>query len=140
MFKNWKESGVLVKDILRGVNQTVWGGVEGAEKTSVILKTSAAGIDSVVGVSHALEDLACQDYVCFALDVAGSTSSVAGIVLGNIPATKSLTVITGTVTVVCRGVRYICKRYGLHWGCHLATIYTIKGAKKSVQIVRHLVC
>jgi hypothetical protein len=127
----------LSYDILRGVNQTVWGGAEGAQKVATITKTSLAGTDAIVGVSHAMEDYICQDYICFTLDVIGSTSSAASIVLGNIPQTKSLTVVTGSITCVCRGVRYICKRYGLYWGCHVATVYTIKQGGK---IIRRCIC
>jgi len=140
MWKDTKESVVFVKDILRGVNQTVWGGAESSKKVATIVKTGLSGTDTIVGVSHAMEDYVCKDYICLTLDVIGSTSSAAGIVLGNIPQTKSLTVVTGSITCVCRGVRYICKRYGLYWGCHVATIYTIKGVKKGSKIIRQCIC
>ena len=116
-------------DILRGVNTTVWGGAEGAEKVSTIIKTGISGADTVVGVSHALEDFTCNDYVCGSLDVIGSVSSAVGIALGNIPSTKHLTVVTGSVTVACRCVRYYCKKYGTFWGC---TVATTQGIKKFV--------
>jgi hypothetical protein len=132
-----RESLVLLKDIFRGVNQTVWGGVEGTQKAATILKTSIAGTDTIVGVSHAMEDYLCQDYICFTLDVVGSTSSAAGIVLGNIPQTKSLTLVTGSITCICRGVRYICKNYGLYWGCHVATVWSVKQGSK---LVRRCIC
>ena len=117
-------------DILRGVNATVWGGVEGAAKVGVIVKTGLSGADVVIGTSHALEDFACNDKVCGALDVIGSVSSAVGIVVGNIPATKHLTVITGSVTVSCRSVRYYCKRYGTFWGC---TVAAGQGVKKAIK-------
>lgn len=107
-------------DIVRGINATVWGGVEGAEKTAKIVKTGLSGADVVIGTSHALEDAACQDYVCATIDVIGSVSSAAGMVLGNIPATKPYTVVTGSVTVACRTVRWYCKNYGTFWGCTVA--------------------
>lgn len=59
-------------------------------------------------------------------------SSAVGSVLGNIPSTKSLTFITGYVTVGCRSVRYYCKKYDtflLFWGC---TVATGEGIKKTV--------
>ena len=140
IINNSKESFVLVRDILRGINQTVWGGAEGTQKVATIVKTGASGTDAIVGVSHAMEDYACQDYICFTLDVIGSTASTAGIVLGNIPATKKFTAVTGSVTCVCRGVRYICKQYGLSWGCHVATVYTLKGAKKGADLIRRCIC
>ena len=125
MFKSVKESAVLTRDILRGVNQTVWGGAEGAKKVSTVVKTGLSGTDTIVGISHAIEDFSCQDYICFSLDCIGSASSATGIILGNIPATKPYTVVTSSITLTCRGVRYICKRFGLAWSCHLA-FYTIK--------------
>jgi len=67
-----------------------------------------------------LEDVACKDYVCGTLDVIGCVSSAAGIVLGNIPTTKNLTIVTGSVTVGCRVVRWYCKRYCTFWGCTVA--------------------
>jgi hypothetical protein len=121
--------GVTV-DILRGVNATVWGGVEGAEKVGKIVKTGLSGADVVIGTSHALEDFGCNDYVCCSLDIIGSVSSAVGLVLGNIPATKPLTFITGSVTLGCRSVRYYCKNYGTFWGCTVAAGQGIKEAVK----------
>ena len=117
-------------DILRGINTTVWGGVSGAEKVGQIVKTGVSGADVVIGTSHALEDLACNDYVCGSLDVIGSVSSAVGLVLGNIPATKHLTLVTGSVTIGCRSVRYYCKNYGTFWGCTVAAGQGIKTAVK----------
>ena len=75
-----------------------------------------SGADVVIGTSHALEDFHCGDVVCGSIDVLGSVSSAVDLVIGNIPATKSLTVITGSITVGCRTVRYYCKNYGTFWG------------------------
>ena len=36
-------------DILRGINATVWGGVEGAEKVGKAVKTGISGADVVIG-------------------------------------------------------------------------------------------
>lgn len=121
----------LTTDILRGLNETVWGGVEGVQKASTIAKTGLSGADAIIGVSHTLEDLACDDYVCAGLDIIGSASSTIGIVLGNIPATKSYTVVTGSVTVCCRSVRYYCKKYGTFWGC---TVAAGNGVKQLIKI------
>lgn len=137
--KDIKESAVLTKDILRGVNQTVWGGAEGAKKVSTSIKAGISGTDTIVGVSHAIEDFACKDYICFSLDCIGSTSSAAGIVLGNIPATKKLTTVTTAITITCRGVRYICKRYGLAWSCAVAYSGTKAGSKYLVKGTRYVI-
>jgi hypothetical protein len=119
-------------DILRGINATVWGGVEGAEKASKIITTGLTSADVVIGTSHAIEDIACQDAVCAALDIIGSISSTVGLVVGNLPATKGLTVITGSVTVACRTVRYYCKNYGTVWGC---TILAGQGIKAGTRFI-----
>ena len=111
-------------DILRGLNITVWG----AAKVGNIVKTGLSGADVVIGTSHALEDLACHDVVCTSLDVIGNVSTAVGLVIGNIPSTKHLTVITGSVTVCCRSVRYYCKQYGTFWGCTVAAGQGIKTA------------
>ena len=119
-------------DIVRGINATVWGGVEGADKVEKIIKTGVSGADFVIGTSHALEDLACNDYVCGSLDVIGSVSSAVGLVLGNIPSTKHLTLVTGSVTVGCRSIGYYCKKYGTFWGC---TVAAGQGIKESVKFI-----
>ena len=134
-----KESVGLTKDILRGVNQTVWGGAEGAEKVSTSIKAGISGTDTIVGISHAIEDFACKDYICFSLDCIGSTSNAAGIVLGNIPATKKLTTITTAITLTCRGVRYICKRYGLAWSCTVVYSGAKAGSKYAIKGTRYLI-
>lgn len=113
-------------DILRGVNATVWGSVESAEKVGTIVKTGVSGADIIIGTSHAIEDVTCQDYVCATLDIIGSVSTTVGLVIGNIPATKELTTITGSITVCCRTVRYYCKNYGTVWGCTIAAGQGIK--------------
>lgn len=117
-------------DILRGVNATVWGGVTEAEKVGKIVKTGLSGADVVIGTSHTIEDLACQDYVCTTFDIIGSVSSTVGLIIGNISGTKHLTYITGSVTVCCRSVRYYCKRYGTVWGCTVAAGQGIKEVVK----------
>ena len=117
-------------DILRGVNATLWGGVEEAEKVGKIVKTGISGADVVIGTSHALEDFGCNDYICGSLDVIGSVSSAVGLVLGNIPSTKHLTLVTGSVTIGCRSIRYYCKKYGTFWGC---TVATGQGIQKAVK-------
>ena len=117
-------------DILREVNASIWGVVEEAEKVGKIVKTGISGADVVIGTSHALKDFACNDYVCGSLDVVGSVSSTIGLVLGNIPGTRKFTVVTGSITVGCRSVRYYCKQYGSFWGCTIAAGQGIKEAIK----------
>jgi hypothetical protein len=121
---------MLSYDILRGVNSTIWGGVEGVEKTSTIIKSGLSLADITVGVSNGLEDLACGDTVCCALDIIASVSTSVGLVLGNIPNTKHLTTITGSITLGCRSVRYYCKNYGTYWGC---TVLAAEGIKETVK-------
>jgi hypothetical protein len=117
-------------DILRGINGTVWGGLEGAEKVGTIVKSGLSGADMVIGTSWVLEDFACNDYICGSINIIGCVSTAVGLVLGNIPATKPLTVITGSVTLGCRSVRYYCKNYGTFWGCTVAAGQGIKEAIK----------
>lgn len=117
-------------DILRGINATIWGGVEESQKVGKIIKTGISGADAVIGTSHALEDFGCHDYVCCTLDIVGSVSSAVGLILGNISNTKHLTLITGSVTLSCRSIRYYCKNYGTFWGCTVATGQGIKEVVK----------
>lgn len=121
---------VVTYDILRGANSIIWGGVEQAEKVGKIVKTGVSGADVIIGTSHALEDFGCNDTICGTIDIIGSVSSAVGLVLGNIPATKHLTVITGSVTIGCRSVRYYCKKYGTFWGCTVAAGQGVKEAIK----------
>ena len=60
----------------------------------------------------------------------GSVSSAVGLVVGNIPSTKSLTFITGSVTVGCRSIGYYWKQYGTVWRCTVAAGQGIKEARK----------
>jgi hypothetical protein len=123
-----RKIGETTYDILRAWNTTVWGGVEEAKKASRIVKGGLSGADALIGVSHFYEDAGCQDYVCATLDVIGSVSSSVGLILGNIESTRHLTVLTGSVTVGCRSVRYYCKKYGTFWGCSVAATQGIKEA------------
>jgi hypothetical protein len=125
-----KKIVVVTYDILRGVNATVWGGVKEAEKVGKIVKTGLSGADVVIGTSHALEDFSCNDFVCGSLDVIGCVSSAVGLVLGNNSSTRHLTVITGSITVGCRSVRFYCKKYGTFWGCTAAAGQGMKEAIK----------
>lgn len=132
-----KNTGEIFKttlDILNGVNNTVWGGVGEAKKVGEIVKTGISGADVVIGTSHTLEDLSCNDFVCASLDIVGSVSSAVGMILGNIPSTKakSYTKITGSITVGCRAIRYYCKNYGTYWGC---TVAAGQGIVKSFKII-----
>lgn len=44
------------------VNTTTWGGVKWVEKAEKIVNTGLSVAYVVIGISHVLEDLACQDY------------------------------------------------------------------------------
>ena len=128
------EIGKVTLDCLRGLNNTIWGGKEGIDKASAIVKTGLSGADAIIGVSHTLEDLECGDIVCASVDAIASISSVLGMVLGNIEKTKKLTRITGSITVCCRSVRYYCKNYGTYWGC-MASV-TQKSAESIGQVIK----
>jgi len=69
------------------------------KKVGKIFKTGASGADGVIGKSHALKDFTFDDKFCGALDIIGCVSSSAGLVLGNIPSIKLLTLVTSSVTV-----------------------------------------
>lgn len=75
--------------------------MEKVEKGGKIVKTGMYGADVIIGISHALED-----YICESLDVIASVSSLIGLIVGNIPATKQFTFITGSVTIGCKSIRY----------------------------------
>lgn len=106
------------------------GPVEEAQKVGKIVKSDLSSSDIVVGTSNALEGFGCNDYVCASLDVIGSVSSGVGLVLGNIPSTKHLTLVTDFVTVGSRSIRYYCKNYSTFWGCTIAAGQGIKEAVK----------
>ena len=46
----------VLYDILRGVNVTIWGGVQEAKKVGKIVKTGLSGADIVIRTNHAFED------------------------------------------------------------------------------------
>lgn len=121
----------LTNDILRGINATIWGGVEGAEKVGTAVKTGISGADVIIGTSHALEDFGCNDPVCGTIDIIGSLSSSLGLILARIPVTKKYTTYTTSVSICCRTVRFYCKNYGTYWGCTVAAVSTAKEAAKN---------
>nr|YP_009029081.1 hypothetical protein [Cylindrotheca closterium]AGY78404.1 hypothetical protein [Cylindrotheca closterium] len=125
------ETFQLTNDILRGINATVWGGVDGAEKVGTAVKTGISGADVIIGTSHALEDFACNDPVCGTIDVIGSLSSSLGLILARIPVTKKYTTYTTSVTICCRTVRFYCRNYGTYWGCTVAAVSAAKEAVKN---------
>lgn len=125
------ETFQLTNDILRGINATVWGGLEGAEKVGTAVKTGISGTDVIIGTSHALEDFSCNDPVCGTIDVIGSLSSSLGLILARIPVTKKYTTYTTSVTICCRTVRFYCKNYGTYWGCTVAAVSAAKEAVKN---------
>lgn len=124
------ETFQLTNDILRGINATVWGGVDGAEKVGTAVKTGISGADVIIGTSHALEDFSCKDPICGTIDVIGSLSSSLGLILARIPVTKKYTTYTTSVTICCRTVRFYCKNYGTYWGCTVAAVSAAKKAAK----------
>jgi hypothetical protein len=116
----FRKIGKATYDILRGTNATVWGGLESAEKVGKIAKTGLSGADAIIGLDLALKDCARGDYFSTTLDRIGSLSTVTGLVLGNILATKAYTFWTGLVTVCCRTLRGYCQKYRTFWGCTAA--------------------
>lgn len=54
VLKNTGEIFKTTLDILKGVNNTVWGGVREAKKVGEIIKTGISGADVVIGTSYTL--------------------------------------------------------------------------------------
>lgn len=60
----------LLYDIGRGINATIWEGLEGTKKVSTIVKSGLTSADIVIGGSHYMKDV----------DV--------GFIVGNFPSTN----------------------------------------------------
>lgn len=123
-----RETFQLTNDILRGINATIWGGIERAETASTAFKTEISGADVIIGTSHALEDFTCNDPVCGTIDVIGSLSTSLGLILARMLVTKKYITYTTSVTICCRTVRFYCKNYATYWGCTVAAISAAKEA------------
>ena len=67
----------------------------------------------VIGTSYALEYLTCQDYIYGTLDIVNNVVNSTGLVLQNILVTKHLILVTGSITVNYRYVRYYSKNYDI---------------------------
>ena len=82
-------------------------------KSEYNIKTNFSEANVIIRTSYVIKDFECSDsdIVCDSLDVAGSVLSAVSLVLGNIPATKHLTLVTGSFMVGCRSVRYYSKKY-----------------------------
>lgn len=89
-------------------------------------------LDTIVEIRHALENITCVDRVCATIDLLGSVSSALCIVIENISATKHFTVITNSVTVCYRLVRYYLNNYGKIWGC---AISATEGVKETLRFI-----
>ena len=50
------------------------GGVEVAEEVGKAVKTGISRADVLIGATHVIEDLACNDVVCSTVDVVGIVS------------------------------------------------------------------
>ena len=118
-------------DILRGINAKIYGGTV---KVGKIIKIGLTGSNVMIGTSDTLKDFVYQDYVCGSLDIIETVSSSVGLLLGNIPSTKHLTIVTGPVTIGYHSVRYYCKNYGIFSGCTVATGHGLRKALKPFYI------
>jgi hypothetical protein len=127
VFKTTNEILVLTRDIVKGLNATIWGGIENAEKVGKIVTTGLTGADIVVGTSHTLKDLAWKDYFCTTMDIIATISTAVGAYLGNHPDPN-----TKKLTVGARTIRWYCRKYGTFWGC---TAALTDGDKKSLHFI-----
>jgi hypothetical protein len=83
-------------------------------------------VDTILEVAFAVENFACNDYVWFVFDILESVSSSTGIILGNIPSTKTSTVSTVAITVMWRSFRLYYKNVGGFFHCVTAVGHGIK--------------
>ena len=120
----------IPSSILRNINAIVCSSLQEADTFGKVVKTGLSGADIAIGTSHAIQDFACNDKICGSIDIIGNISSAVGLALGNIPATQHLTLITGSVTIGCRSVRYYCKKYGTFWGC---SVIAGQGVKEIIK-------
>ena len=82
--------------------------------------TSVSARNAAVDISNAIEDYACSDYKCFALDTAATACDVAGAIVAFISSgnlTKKVFVGTSSFSCFCRTLRNKCKEKNV-FGCN----------------------
>ena len=114
-------------DILRGINAKI---CRGTVKIVKIIKIGIIGSNVIIKTSDALNDFACQNYICDSLDIIETVSSSVGLLLGNILSTKHLRIVSRSFTIGCHSVRYYCKNYGTFSRCKVAAGHRRKKALK----------
>jgi hypothetical protein len=113
-----------VKNILINANTTVTNalkGTEWVEKKGTLLQktiaTSTGAMGAAKGTVDLVEDLVCQDYVCFAVDCIGILADGFTCFTSFIPGPNVTSVVTIPVSLACKTFRWCCKRAELPFGC-----------------------
>ena len=76
--------------------------------------TGAAGVGK--GTVDALEALACQDRICFAVSCVGTTADSLQICASFVPGPNVTALVTTPISVGCKVFVYCCKKSKLPWG------------------------
>ena len=107
----------IIKNILINVNATVTKCVEGSDRFQKIVTTSTGTVAMGKGAVDMIEDLACQDYVCFTVDCIGVVADGLTSLTSFIPGPNVTSVVTIPISLGCKTFRWCCKRAELPFGC-----------------------
>lgn len=91
--------------------------LDAAEATHKTVVTTTGGMGAAKGTVDMIEDLACQDYVCFTVDTIGVCADVITCCTSFLPGLNVTSVVTIPISMSCKTFRWCCKRAGLPFGC-----------------------
>ena len=106
-----------IKNILIQVNTTVTKTAKGSNWVGKTVVTSTGGIGAAKGTVDMLEDLVCQDYVCFTVDCIGVAADTLTCLTSFVPGPNVTSIVTIPISLTCKTFRWCCKRAELPFGC-----------------------
>lgn len=99
------------------VNQTVHGSADAAAKTATCIKFGASGIMTAKGVRDYIVSYQCNEMVCLAVSMVGTTADISNQIFGNILALCKLTPVTIYVSLTCKGFVQLCTTGNIRFAC-----------------------
>lgn len=105
-------------DALSKFNQTLHGGsADAAAKTAEHVKSGASGIMTAKGVKDCVVSYQCNDMVCFAVSIVGTTADVSNHICGNIPVLQKVTPLATYISLGCKYFVHLCQTGNLTFSC-----------------------
>lgn len=112
-----------VYSYVKGVNDflqspTIIGNAanDGIEYITKITGATTGTIGAAKGTVDALEALACQDGICFAVSCVGTAADSLQVLASFVPGPNVTALVTTPISLGCKVFVYCCKKSKLPWG------------------------